>query len=150
MPRMKFKPENFPVPEIYVFAIILSFLLRMFFPGQIFSVNGLGHIIGWPLSIIGVIISIWATSEAGKMSMAAPDRLITTGPYAYSRNPMYVGWTLLFLGLICVLNSLWSLALLVITLVYTHFFEIIPEEKSLKQKFGTQFEAYQKNVRRYI
>lgn len=147
---MQFKLENIPVPEVYLIAIILSLLLKLFFPAQIFSVNWVGHILGWPLSVIGIIISVWATSEAGKVSMASPDRLITTGPYAYSRNPMYLGWTLLFLGLIFVLNSLGSLGLLVIAWVYTHIFEIVPEEKFLKKKFGTQFEEYQKNVRRYI
>jgi len=150
MLHMKIKLENFPVPEIYVFAIILSFFLKMILPGQIFSVNWLGHLIGWPFVAIGSLISVWATSGAGEMNMASPDRLITTGPYAYSRNPMYVGWTLIFLGSIFIFNALCSFGLLVIVLVYIHFFEIIPEEKFLKQKFGTQFEAYQKNVRRYL
>jgi protein-S-isoprenylcysteine O-methyltransferase Ste14 len=147
---MPFKSENIPIPEVYLIAIILSLLLKMLFPAQIFNVNWVGHILGWPVSIIGIIISVWATSEAGEVSMASPDRLVTTGPYAYSRNPMYVGWSLLFLGLILALNSLWSLGLLIISLVYTHFFEIVSEEKFLKKKFGTQFEEYQKNVRRYI
>jgi protein-S-isoprenylcysteine O-methyltransferase Ste14 len=150
MPRMKFKPENFPIPEIYVFAIILSFFLKMILPGQIFSVNWLGHIIGWPVVVIGIFISLWATSAAGEINIALPDRLITTGPFAYSRNPMYVGWTLIFLGAIFIFNALCSFGLLVIVLVYTHFFVIAPEEKFLKKKFGTQFTEYQKNVRRYL
>ena len=150
MPRVKFKPENFPIPEIYVFAIILSFFLKMILPGQIFSVNWLGHIIGWPVVVIGILISLWATSAAGEINITSPNRLITTGPYAYSRNPMYVGWTLIFLGAIFIFNALCSFGLLVIVLVYTHFFEIAPEEKFLKKKFGTQFTEYQKNVRRYL
>jgi protein-S-isoprenylcysteine O-methyltransferase Ste14 len=147
---MKIKLENIPVPEVHVIAIILSFFLKMILPGQIFSVNWLGHIIGWPFVIIGILISVWATSAAGEMNIALPDRLITTGPYAYSRNPMYVGWTLIFLGAIFIYNALCSFGLLVIVLVYTHFFVIAPEEKLLKKKFGTQFEEYQKNVRRYL
>jgi protein-S-isoprenylcysteine O-methyltransferase Ste14 len=150
MPRMKLKPGNFPIPEIHVFAIILSFFLRIFLPAKIFSVNWLGHIIGWPLVVIGILISVWAASAAGEINIASPNRLITTGPYAYSRNPMYVGWTLIFLGAIFIFNALCSFGLLVIVLVYTHFFIIAPEEKFLKKKFGTQFAEYQKNVRRYL
>ena len=102
---MKFKLENFPIPEIYVIAIILSFFLKMILPGQIFSVNWLGHIIGWPVVVIGILISLWATLAAGEINIASPNKLITTGPYAYSRNPMYVGWTLIFLGAIFILTS---------------------------------------------
>jgi protein-S-isoprenylcysteine O-methyltransferase Ste14 len=147
---MKIKLENFPVPEVYVFAIILSFFLRIILPVKIFSVSWLGHLIGWPFVIIGILLSMWATSAAGEMNLASPNRLITSGPYAHSRNPMYVGWTMIFLGAILIFNALCLFGLLVIVLVYTHFFEIVPEEKFLKQKFGSQFEAYQKNVRRYI
>lgn len=63
---------------------------------------------------------------------------------------MYVGWALIYLGIILILNSLWSLGLLVIVLVYTHFIEIRPEEKFLQKKFGAQYDNYRKNVNRYV
>ena len=150
MPRLQIKPENIPVPEIYVIAIILSIVLKIFFPAHIFKFFWIGHVLGWPLSVIGVFISLWAVSEAGQMSIDSPNRLISTGPYAYSRNLMYVGWALIYLGIILILNSLWSLGLLVIVLVYTHFIEIRPEEKFLQKKFGAQYDNYRKNVNRYV
>ena len=102
------------------------------------------------MMIIGVLIIAWATVKAGEVSMDEPDELITTGPYAYSRNPMYVGWTLIFLGIIFIINSLYSLGLLMIVLIYTHCFVIRPEEVMLQKKFGEAYKAYKKNVRRYI
>lgn len=63
---------------------------------------------------------------------------------------MYVGWALIFIGFLLIINSLWALGLLCIALVYVHFIEILPEEKFLREKFGARFEEYRKNVRRYL
>ncbi len=84
------------------------------------------------------------------MLMVSPDRLITSGPYAFSRNPMYVGWTLIFLGLIFILNTLWSFGLLIVVLIFTHLFVIQREEANLQKSFGAEYERYRERVRRYI
>lgn len=147
---MQVKLKNIPIPEAHVIAIIISFLVRLFFPTQIFLNNWIGHLLGWPMVVIGVLIITWATVKAGEVSMDEPDELITTGPYAYSRNPMYVGWMLIFLGIIFIMNSIYSLVLLVIVLVYTHCFEIRPEEEFLQKKFGADYKAYKNNVSRYL
>ena len=119
---MKVKLSNIPIPEVHVIAIFFSVLIRLFFPLKIFKLNWIGHLLGWPMVVFGIWIAVWAALEAGEVNLSAPDKLITTGPYAFSRNPMYLGWTLLYLGLIFVIKVIYSLGLLVIFFVYLHFF----------------------------
>ena len=147
---MQLKFKNIPIPEAHIIGIMLNFLVWLFFPARIFSQYWIGHLLGWPLVVIGLLIAAWAAAVAGEVTLASPEKLITSGPYAYSRNPMYVGWTLIFLGIVFILNTIYSLGLVLIVCIYTHFFEIRPEEKFLKKKFGAKYQAYKKNVRRYL
>ena len=148
--QMRLKFENIPIPEAHVIGIILSVLVRLFLPARIFRINWVGHALGWPLVVTGLLLSLWAATEARDMLMVSPDRLITSGPYAFSRNPMYVGWTLIFLGLIFILNTLWSFGLLIVVLIFTHLFVIQREEANLQKSFGAEYERYRERVRRYI
>ena len=84
------------------------------------------------------------------MSIESPAKLLTTGPYARSRNPMYVGWTLLHLGISVAANSVWMISLLPAAIVFTHFVDVRREERILKAAFGDQYRAYQERVRRYF
>ena len=63
---------------------------------------------------------------------------------------MYIGWTLLFLGIALAANSLWIIALLPIIFVYTHFVDIRKEEEQLKAEFGNLYLEYQDRIRRYL
>ncbi len=147
---MQLKLKNIPVPEAYLLAIALSLILQLFFPLRIFSLHWIGHLLGWPLAMPGILLSLWAASEAGEMSIASPDELITTGPYAYSRNPMYLGWALIYFGYSLILNSIWSLVFLPVAFAYIHFFGIRAEEETLRKKFAEQYDEYCNKVRRYI
>lgn len=84
------------------------------------------------------------------MRIASPVELLTSGPYAFSRNPMYLGWALIYAGYSFILNSLWALAFLPVAFAYIHFFEILPEEQSLRDQFGVRYKHYRQNVRRYL
>ncbi len=76
--------------------------------------------------------------------------LVTTGPYRFSRNPMYVGFTLLYLGIGFLTNSLWPLLLLPLVLVVMHFGVIVREEAYLERLFGEEYRAYRRRVRRWL
>ena len=79
--------------------------------------------------------------------------LVTTGIHQYSRNPGYVGWTIVFFGL-CLMGwsaSIWSILFLVyfiITLFYFHW-TILLEEKFLTDKYGDVYREYLKRTSRY-
>jgi protein-S-isoprenylcysteine O-methyltransferase Ste14 len=84
------------------------------------------------------------------MSVAAPNALLTTGPYAFSRNPMYVGWALIYAGIAFAANSLWLLVLLPFIAGYVHIVDIRKEERFLERKFGETYLAYKSRVRPYL
>ena len=62
---------------------------------------------GWPLIGIGLLLIGWAVRTIREPDGRHPTGLKTTGPYAFTHNPMYVGWTALYLGLALVLNTAW-------------------------------------------
>lgn len=147
---MKFNPKNIPIPETYIIGIALGILLHLFFSARIFHPAWTGHLLGWPLIVLGTGLSAWAVIEAGQIDISLPEKLVTSGPFAFSRNPMYVGWSLIYLGISFVLNSIWLVALFPFVMMYVHFIEIPKEEMMLEQKFGSRYRDYRNQVRRYL
>jgi len=92
----------------------------------------------------------WAVSEVRQIYVEEPTKLITTGPYALSRNPMYVAWTKLQLGVSFVVNTAWPVVFLIGAILYTHFFVVPREERDLERRFENEYRRYRKDVRRYL
>ena len=76
--------------------------------------------------------------------------LILRGPYRFTRNPMYLGVTLVETGLGIALNNLWISFFALPALLIVHFIAVLPEEKYLSEKFGDSYRGYLSRVRRYI
>ncbi len=76
--------------------------------------------------------------------------LVFSGPYRFSRNPMYVGLTLLYVGLVIYFRVTWGLLLLPAIIWLVTIWVIVPEETYLEQKFGTAYLEYKSTVRRWI
>lgn len=76
--------------------------------------------------------------------------LITSGAYRFTRNPIYLGMTLVLLGWAVFLMNPLSFALIAVFVIYITRFQIIPEERALKTLFGAEYTAYQKKVRRWL
>ena len=77
-------------------------------------------------------------------------RLVFSGPYRFSRNPMYIGLTLLYAGVMAYLQLSWGLLLLPIVIWLITIWVIVPEEKYLEQKFGAEYIDYKSVVRRWL
>lgn len=147
---MKWKWRNVPIPEAYVVGLVVGIVLHLFLPQAIFAQRWIGFVLGGPLLAAGVALSVWAVLEASDMNIESPERLLVTGPYALSRNPMYVAWTLMTLAAALLLNTLWLLVLLPFILTYVHFVDIRQEEQSLEEQFGETYAQYRAKVRRYL
>lgn len=83
----------------------------------------------------------------------APDKasaVVSDGIFRYTRNPMYLGLTLLLAAWAAMLGNLASLVGLVLFVVYMTRFQIIPEERALSEKFGAPFDDYMQSVRRWL
>jgi protein-S-isoprenylcysteine O-methyltransferase Ste14 len=147
---MKLRWRNLPVPEAHLGTIILGATFQRLFPKRLFRTGQTGRLLGWPLIILGTGLSLWATAAAGEMDISLPDVLLTDGPYRVSRNPMYVGWTLLQAGLAFTSNAFWIMALLPIVNLYMDWTYVRREERLLAHKFGNKYAEYTRRVPRYI
>ncbi|WP_276249218.1 MULTISPECIES: isoprenylcysteine carboxylmethyltransferase family protein [unclassified Haladaptatus] len=97
----------------------------------------------------GVLLIGWAfRSVAGNIG-PEERQLVTTGPYAFSRNPMYVGWTMLYAGRALLSNNRWVALLLPAVVAITHV-GTIQEERALEREFGDEYRVFRQNVRRYL
>lgn len=76
--------------------------------------------------------------------------LVTDGIYRYTRNPMYLGMTLLLLAWALYLANWAALLGVALFMAYITRFQIIPEERALQRIFGEEYEAYRRSVRRWV
>jgi protein-S-isoprenylcysteine O-methyltransferase Ste14 len=105
--------------------------------------------VGWPLVVAGVSLNAWAVAARGGEAIEHPSRLVTGGPQARTRNPMYVGWTLLHVGVGLLARSPWVLATWPVSFALVHR-SVLHEEHRLAQRFGRDFTDYRTQVPRYV
>lgn len=106
---------------------------------------------------VGVIVALLGVLEFRRANTTAdprfPDkssRLVVSGVYRISRNPMYLGFLLVLFGWALYLMNYLAFLLLPLFVAYMNRFQIQPEERYMNQKFGDEFEAYAARVRRWI
>lgn len=104
---------------------------------------------GWAALAAGVGLNAWAVKARGAGDLEDPDRLVTTGPYAFTRNPMYVGWTLLHVGSGLAARSPWVLASWPFVAVLVQR-AVLREEHMLAARFGEEESSYERRVPRYL
>jgi len=142
--------SNVPIPEPHLVGLVMGAILQVLFPLRLFQLPWIGLAMGLPLFLSGAGLCAWSVLEAKEMNIASPNRLLTSGPYALSRNPMYVGWTLIYIGITLAVNSVWILGLLPLVILYIHFVETRKEEQRLAEQFGDDYHNYRRQVRRYL
>ena len=76
--------------------------------------------------------------------------LIHVGIYRHTRNPMYIGLTLLHLGIGIGLDNLWIVLLAAPAAICVHYFAVLREEAYLELKFGAAYLSYKSSVRRWL
>jgi protein-S-isoprenylcysteine O-methyltransferase Ste14 len=81
---------------------------------------------------------------------ATPTTLVETGPFRFTRNPMYLFGSIAYAGLALLLIEPWSLALLPIVFALTHYGVVLREEAFLARRFGAEYARYRSHVRRWL
>ncbi len=121
-----------------------------------------GQSAGFAPTVIGAIIALagagltiagsWAHRQAG--NAVEPWRpttaIISTGVYRFSRNPIYLGMSMLQLGLAISGGSLGALVTLALAILFIQFYVIAREERYLEAKFGAVYTDYKNRVRRWV
>ena len=140
---------NVPIPETHVTGFLASGTLHLTHPWKLPGNRWLSRCAGGTLLGAGVSICASAVLAASDADLSRPSTLIRSGPYAVSRNPMYVGWTLVYVGVALVTRSAWLTVSLPAVLSSTHR-EVLREELRLEKAFGRDYVEYRNRVRRYL
>lgn len=103
----------------------------------------------------GVILILWGMltfvrARTAILPIRPASRIVDTGPYRLTRNPMYTGMSLVYLGAMLLLNWGWALVLFPVVLILLYRLVISREEAYLTAAFGEEYLAYCRKVRRWI
>jgi protein-S-isoprenylcysteine O-methyltransferase Ste14 len=140
-------------PIIFLCAILLGIALNWAWPLHFVSpsVRLLGPIVT-ACSVVLFLLSYREFRRAGT-SVRGSERsttIVQTGPYGFSRNPIYVAFILLVLGLSLWLNNLWLLVTLIPAVGILAMVVIPREERFLERNFHDQYSSYKAQVRRWL
>lgn len=129
---------------------------------------GVSRLLPWPIgadSIVRPVGFAIVLAAFGLMSLATREmdeaattkvawregtKLVTTGPFAWSRNPAYLAFFLWCLGAALLFATWWPIAILPVVFAVFHMLVIRPEEAYLAQRFGADYDEYRKSVRRWL
>lgn len=144
---------TFP-PLLFVVAILVGYGLGWIVRFPPWKVPD-GSVLGGILICVGVAVAIWAViqfARAGTTPNAhRPDTaIVSSGPYRFSRNPIYLSMALVQIGVGVFLSNLW-IVILVAPVLYTCQKGIIEREEGyLEAKFGEEYLSYKRTVGRWL
>ena len=148
---------HIPVPWVFIVTYLCGVVLELICRSNVHASDSHATSIsaGGVLFALGGLVAGWSwlifykartTTVPGRMSA----RLITWGPYRFSRNPMYVGLSLAYLGEAGLLHQIWPVLLLPLTIAYINWVVIPVEEARLKEVFALDYQTYCAKVRRWF
>jgi protein-S-isoprenylcysteine O-methyltransferase Ste14 len=110
---------------------------------------------GAALIIAGATLVVLARRELAQRGQPTDpgyptSKLVTTGAFSISRNPLYLGGVCTLVGIALVANLPWALVLLLPALLACHSMLIAPEERYLAARFGEEYALYAASVRRWL
>ena len=152
------RPNRIPWPPIiFLTAVLVGLVAEVHYP--------LPWITGWPATILQwlggalglgallmdvVAVNTFRDHQTTILPNKGATNLITKGPFAWSRNPIYVGNTVLMIGTGLFFGKLWLIVLAPVAAFITQKLAIEREEKHLAAKFGKEWEDYAARVRRWL
>jgi protein-S-isoprenylcysteine O-methyltransferase Ste14 len=143
-----------PIALVFLCGLVGGALVNLFIPVPVWPGNWT-RIIGLAPVALGVGFFAWARTafrrhQTALMPWSPSSALVQDGPYALSRNPIYLSFGMMYLGFSLVLNSLYILVMLVVVIVLFDRFQISREESYLQERFGDEFTEYKARVRRWL
>lgn len=144
-----------PVVQAIVIAVAM-WALAMVFPALALPLPFATGLVagcvaaGSMVALLGVLEFKKAQTTIDPRFPEKSTRLVVAGVYRMSRNPMYLGILLVLLGWTFYLMNYLTFLLLPVFVIYMNRFQIQPEERSMRENFGSEFESYSARVRRWI
>jgi protein-S-isoprenylcysteine O-methyltransferase Ste14 len=144
-------------PLLFLGALIGGALLSYLVPigPGLGSANGLALTVGLIFVALGFVLVALAVRRfrlAGTsvVPVEPSTALVVTGPYRFTRNPIYIGFVLAYFGFAIVLTSMWVLLLLIPVLLILQRGVVLAEEAYLERKFGDAYRKYKARVPRWL
>lgn len=142
-------------PLVYLAAIATGLALNFAWPEPFLPAERFDVLLGGALVLASIALFVASvrafrtagTPVAGNRPTSA---IVRSGAYRFSRNPIYLAFSLLQLGVAAWLNSLWLLATLIAAIAFMTAVVIPREERYLERKFGAAYLDYKARVRRWI
>ncbi len=150
------RPNRLPWPPIiYIVALAAAYLLERVAPLTSMPRHSAWHSAGWALFTLGIAIGVAGIAHFRSIDTTVDPTgqakaLATHGVYGFTRNPMYLGAVVGFVGLAFALESAWLLILALLMPIALRQLAIDREEAYLKRRFGAAYDAYCQKVRRWI
>jgi protein-S-isoprenylcysteine O-methyltransferase Ste14 len=160
MPNRDHPGVFIPPPLFYVVAFVVGWLIDRRRGAPIVSANGGGlyiieQALGWVLIVAGLALALTALlgfrrARTGIVPITPATTIVAEGPYRFTRNPMYLAMTVVYLGATLLFNSFWILLLLPVAIACIQLYVIPREERYLEAKFGEAYTSYRRRVRRWV
>lgn len=145
---------RFPPPLIFLFLLLLAFVIHLFRPVGIGSSSGVRYL-GLLIVALGLLPIILVNRSFKRANTRIEPwqpttSIVTSGIFGFSRNPVYVGFSLITIGIGVLLNSFWVLASFLPAAILVYYVAIRKEEAYLEDKFGEEYVRYKSVVRRWL
>ncbi len=140
-------------PIVFLASILAGVGLNFLWPVGVVSTAWVP--VGWLAVLLAMGLFALSAREFAKVGTPLPTDqptrgLVTTGPYRFSRNPIYLSFALFQAGLGIWLNSAWILATLFPAIGLIAYGVVAREERYLTRKFGVEYLRYRRSVRRWL
>ncbi len=148
-------PQRRILPPIWLgFCLAAELVFHFWYPRYVFA-TPFTTIAGIAILMLGLMMAAMAAGafhRAGTplVPFERSTRLVTDGWYRYTRNPMYLGMTLVLLGGGIALGELSALLPVPVFVFVMQKYFVLDEEKMLTELFGDDYRAYQRRVRRWL
>ena len=155
-PALQSPGVRLPPPLLFAGGLVVGWLLARFVRPLPMAADGrLLDAVGTVLVVLGVGLAAWGMitfrrARTAIVPMHPASRIVDTGPYRFTRNPMYTGLTLAYVGISLYMNSVWPLLALPIVLALLIRLVVRREEAYLRGAFPDDYIAYQARVRRWL
>ena len=146
--------ENLPLPAGSAVGVVAVLVLERVRPVPLPGPRAVQRAAGAAALAAGGVLNAWALIErrrrtSGEFQLEQPQSIVTTGPYAFSRHPMYLGWWLIHFGVGMLRGSAWVAATVPAAALLEHFGGSLVEERELRRRFGAEYARYADRVPRY-
>lgn len=147
-------PGAFRPPVVYSLAILAGAGLGLYRPLP-WLPAAIGPWAGIPLVAVAAALFVASIRKFKAAGTPVPGNvptvaIVRSGPYRFSRNPIYLAFSMVVLGIACSSNNLWLLGLLAVAASVMNFVVIPREERYLERRFGAGYLDYKAKVRRWL